>query len=127
MQLGYCGDRCDLCFRYKATKSGKREDLEYAAKLLEKAGWVSNIKNLDEIKCSGCYDIDSCEYNIKDCCIERNIKHCGECRDYPCETIEKAFSITQTNADKFKELLTQEEYEMFYNAFFMKKENLEQK
>lgn len=126
MNLAYCGNCCDLCPRYKATESGNIEDLKKVAILMKKVGWFFNLNNPEKMKCTGCQDINPCEYSIKECCIDRGIKNCSECNNYPCEKIRIAFKKTKKNAQKFKTLLSKEKYEIFNKAFFMKKENLEQ-
>ena len=124
-KIAYCGDCCNYCPKYIATLSGSKEKLKEAAILMKKVGWRYNLDDLEKTKCEGCQDVEICEYGVKKCCIERNIENCGKCTDYPCSKIEKAFEITKINAEKFKKILSKEEYEMFHKAFFLKKENLE--
>lgn len=125
MKITYCGDCCDYCPRYRATLSGNFEDLKKAAELMKKVGWPYDLNNLESMKCRGCQDIGSCEYQVKDCCIEKKISNCGECSSYPCEIISRAFEITEQNAIKFKNILSKEEYYIFTKAFFKKKENID--
>ena len=124
-KLAYCGDCCTFCPRFIATLSGSREKLKDVAYLMKKVGWHYSLDDLEENKCEGCQDVENCEYGIKECCIERNIKNCGKCIDYPCSKIEKAFRITAGYVDQFKNILSKEEYEIFRKAYFLKKENLE--
>ena len=77
------------------------------------------------MKCEGCQDVGACEFGVKECCIEKNIINCGKCVDYPCPKIENAFEITNINIEKFKKILSKEDYEIFQKAYFLKKENLE--
>lgn len=125
MKLAYCGDVCSLCPRYIATLIGKKEELSEVAILLKKVGWRDEIKPAEEMLCHGCQDIEVCEYDVKDCCKEKKIENCGKCSKYPCPKINKAFEITKLNAVKFKKILAKEEYELFYKAFFLKKEHLD--
>ena len=125
MKLAYCGDVCNLCPRYIATLSGKEEELNKVAILLKKVGWRDEIKPPEEMICHGCQDIEVCEYDVKDCCIEKKIENCGKCPKYPCPEIKRAFEITETNTKKFRKILSKEEYETFYNAYFLKKEHLD--
>ncbi|MFX0072516.1 MAG: DUF3795 domain-containing protein [Candidatus Hermodarchaeota archaeon] len=125
MKLAYCGDDCEECPRYIATLSGSKEKLKEAAVLMKKVGWRYDLETPENMKCRGCQDIEICEYNVKECCIEKKISNCGECTDYPCYKINKTFEITRINTEKFKDILTKEEYELFNKAFFSKKENLD--
>ena len=126
MKLAYCGDVCNLCPRYKATINESEEVFEELTELMVKVGW--NLDKIDEpekLKCLGCQDIEKCEYGVKECCIEKKISTCGQCSVYPCSQIKNAFEITKDYAEKFKKILTKDEYAMFNEAFFLKKENLD--
>ncbi|MBD3255701.1 MAG: DUF3795 domain-containing protein [Candidatus Lokiarchaeota archaeon] len=125
MKLAYCGDNCEECPRYIATITEKRENLKKAALLMKKVGWPYNLRDLEQMKCQGCQDMETCEYKIKDCCIGREIENCGNCVDYPCQKIKNAFHITEVNSRNFKDILTKDEYTMFQKAFFEKKLNLD--
>ena len=112
MKLASCGDVCNLCPRYVATLSGNKEELKKVAILLKKVGWRDEIKPPEEMICHGCQDIEQCEYDVKECCMEKKIENCGRCTIYPCSKIENAFEITEVNAEKFKKILSKEEYEI---------------
>ena len=92
---------------------------------MKKAGWRYDLETPENMKCRGCQDVEKCEYDVKECCIDKKINNCGECNDYPCSKINKAFEITRINTEKFKDIFTSEEYEMFNKAFFLKEKNLE--
>ena len=124
-KIAYCGDNCVYCPKFIATLSGSKEKLHQAAVLMSKVGWRYNLEDPEKNKCNGCQDVEECEYDVKKCCIERKIENCGKCSNYPCPKIEKAFEITEKNTEKFKNILSKEEYDLFRKAFFLKKENLE--
>ena len=125
IKLGCCGDDCSVCPRYVATLSGSKDELKEAVKLSKKVGWNLEKTDPEEFVCHGCQDIESCEYKVKECCIEKNIENCGQCVNYPCPIIENAFEITRGYVEKFKNLLSEAEYKTFQKAFFSKKENLD--
>ncbi|MFX1293435.1 MAG: DUF3795 domain-containing protein [Promethearchaeota archaeon] len=126
MKLAYCGDNCNFCLRYTATMSKSSEKLKKVAILWKKIGWRDKIDAPDKLICYGCATFnESCEFDVRECCIERKIENCGKCNNYPCNKIEKAYEITQNNVEKFRDILSKEEYEIFTKAFFLKKENLE--
>ena len=125
MKLAYCGDLCNECPRYIATLSGNKEKLRKVAFLMKKVNWRYDIESPEKMRCRGCEDIDSCEYGVKECCIEKGNNNCGECSDYPCSKIQNAFEITELNREKFRKILTEEEYKMFDIVFFSKKRNLD--
>ncbi len=105
--------------------SGDKEKLIEAMKLSKKVGWNLEKNDPELFKCTGCQDVESCEYNIKECCLEKKIDNCGQCESYPCSKMDKAFEITAWYAEKFKNILTPEEYEIYHDAYFLKKENLD--
>ena len=72
IRLAYCGDDCSICPRYVATLSGSKDQLKKAAELSKKVGWSLEKTAPEEFICHGCQDIESCEYNVKECCIEKN-------------------------------------------------------
>ena len=47
--IGYCGDDCDLCPRYIATKSNDSKKSKEAAILLEKVGLNNHIVSPEEM------------------------------------------------------------------------------
>jgi len=99
--------------------------LKKVAIIWNKAGWRDKIANPEEMKCYGCYSNKNCGYGIKECCLKKDIDNCGKCHLYPCHKIEDMFERTKIYADKCKELLSSEEYELINKAFFLKKENLD--
>ncbi len=124
--LACCGDRCDLCPRYIATLSNSKEKLKEVVILWKRIGWLDKIADVEEIICHGCATFESCEYNVRECCLEQKIENCGKCHSYvECNKIKNALEITQRNAEKFKDIVTKEEYEILHKAFFLKKENLD--
>ena len=124
-KIAYCGDCCTNCPKYTTNLIGNKKELKKVGHLMKKVGWRYNLDDPEKMKCEGCQDVEKCEYGVKECCIERKIENCGKCIDYPCSKIENAFEITEINVEKFKLILSKEEYEVFRKAFFLKKENLE--
>ncbi|MFX1364170.1 MAG: DUF3795 domain-containing protein [Promethearchaeota archaeon] len=126
MNLACCGDDCSYCPRYHLNLKNTKKDLTKIATLFMKVGWRENIEPVETIRCMGCDQFNGiCEYNIRECCLEKRIKNCGICEDYPCYRVKKAFKITKENTEKFKTILSKEDYDIFNKAFFQKKENLE--
>ena len=124
-KIAYCGDNCTFCPKYSANLIGSRKEIKQVAILMKKVGWRYNLDYPEKMRCEGCQDIEVCEYGVKECCIEKNIQNCGKCIDYPCPKIKKAFEITAINVEKFKNILSSEDYEIFRKAYFLKQDNLE--
>lgn len=125
-KLACCGDDCNFCLRYVATLNKDEDKLREIAILWKKIGWRDNIDPPETLICYGCDTFsETCEYNVRECCIEKNNENCGKCEDYPCDKIENAFRTTRNNAQKYRHILSKENYEIFEKAFFSKKENLD--
>ena len=126
VKIACCGDDCSYCPRFHLNLKNNKKDLTEIATLFMKVGWRDSIEPLETIRCMGCDLFDgTCEYNIRECCLEKNLENCGSCKDYSCNKVEKAFEITKENVEKFRSILSKEEYQKFNKAFFQKKENLD--
>ncbi len=91
---------------------------------MRKVGWRYNLDEPEKMVCHGCQDVEKCEYTVKECCIEKKIENCGQCVNFPCAIINKAFKKTEDYKENFKKILTKKEYNIFQKAFFSKRENL---
>jgi len=125
LELGSCGDDCNYCPRYIATRSGDIEQLKKLAALWKMAGWQDTIVSPEEMVCRGCSSINRCTLGIRECAIGKGVDNCGNCDDYPCEKISNIFKENNLLADKCKELLSEEDNKLFHKAFFSKKERLD--
>ena len=124
--IGFCGDNCALCPRYIATKNGDIHHLEKVRDLWVRVGWRDKETRPEEVACSGCISVKSCRYdNVRICAKGKGITNCGECIDYPCQDIIKAFEKTKSYEKKCKEVCSPGEYERLCKAFFLKKETLD--
>ena len=124
--LGYCGDRCDVCPRYIASQNKRIDELKKVAILWKKAGFRNNLDSPNNLVCEGCNKEKECAYdNIKQCCISKNIENCGNCREYPCNLINKAFKKTRDIEIKCSKILNPDDFKSLKIAFFQKKEYLD--
>jgi len=103
----YCGFDCHECLIYKATL---KADTEYKEFVRSKYSSKDYTLRLEDINCTGCYKdseklfkfCKECEIRI--CGIAKDIDNCGECDNYPCEKLEKAFKVdpnNKINLDRF--------------------------
>lgn len=123
--IAFCGNRCDICPRYKATKSGDSEYLSRIAALWHKLGWRDTVVSNKEISCFGCFPDLKCSHNLGDCYMEKQIETCGKCDYYSCDRIEKVMEKTESYRDKCISMIEKEDLEDILNSFFYKKENLD--
>jgi len=83
--LGACGLYCGACYHYLAS-------LEENKHLLEAA--KQQRGSLEGYSCLGCrsdvlYVHPGCsQCEIRACAESRNLTHCGQCTEYPCERIK---------------------------------------
>ena len=125
LKMGYCGDVCDYCPRYIATRSGSEEQLREVAALWHRAGARSEERPPEEMICHGCCPEKACPYGITECAREKGVANCGECEDYPCERLSRPFERLKTGPERWRKACSsEEEYERIRKAFHQKKENL---
>lgn len=90
--IGYCGLICTECPAYLATK---KDDDKLRSKTAEKWSQMygSDIKP-DNINCDGCttsgvkfHHCSECQMRL--CGIEKGVKNCGHCDEYPCAKVQE--------------------------------------
>lgn len=125
-QIGACGDDCDACPRYKATKSGNIKELEKIKELWVRIGLRDDSIPVRELSCYGCQPHKYCgSRELLDCVVNRGIDNCGYCNSYPCEIVLESFNNSELWKLKIKDKCTEEEFELLDKAFCMKKMNLD--
>jgi hypothetical protein len=120
-----CGNDCESCPRYIATKSGEESRLRDVAVLWKSVGWRAEVVSPEEIACNGCESIDWCRYGVRGCAQEHGVNNCGQCREYPCETVVEMLAHTRAYIDICRQNCTPEDFAVLEKAFFSKKDNLE--
>jgi diamine N-acetyltransferase len=121
--IGACGDNCDECPRFSATRSGSRDELACVARLWFDLGLRDRVVTPDEISCKGCLPENRCAYTVqRNCAFQKGYRNCGYCREYPCAIVADTFRITEETHRRAADISG---FESIYRAFFMKKENLD--
>lgn len=96
LKLAACGVDCNVCGLYNA-----EHDLKAAESCVEwfrGQGWIEADGNAEAVQkavqnkapfCNGCWgDSEWCgcgSIDFRKCCKKKEINHCGECHDFPCE------------------------------------------
>ena len=124
--ISYCGDLCNECPRYTATKSNSRKELEYLAELWYRLGFRDSIMDPEDMKCSGCSKEKECTEGINKCKHLENINNCGECQHFPCDNINRVFEKAEYYKEKCKGKCSEMEYQIINRAFFLKKNLLKE-
>ena len=119
--IGACGDNCSLCPRYTART---KEELNKVAELWYKVGWRKKVVSEDEINCNGCDVSNNCRYEVNKCVKEKNIRNCGQCKEYKCEKVKEMLKTTLDFEKECLEVCNNDEYEILKKAFFEKELNL---
>ena len=123
--IAACGNDCSACPRYAAPPFTKTEDeLHHTADLWMRIGYRDRVVTNQEITCMGCRPENWCRYRVVKCCVDRGIRTCAECPEYPCENMKACFEVTGSFEPKCREVCTEEEYEQLKKAFFEKEKNL---
>lgn len=82
--IAYCGLYCGACSFRLAFLENNRNHIE------KMPSCYDHLKNDPLEYCPGCRLENKCgECKIRDCAIEKNYHHCGECSDFPCDIITK--------------------------------------
>lgn len=122
MIISACGDNCTICPRFMPKTE---KELSETAVLWYKIGCRDRIVNNNEIKCYGCRPENACTYKIIECTKSHGISNCGECYEYPCNKIIKAFERTSAFEARCREICTEKEYVLLKNSAFCKQDNLD--
>ena len=126
--IAACGNGCAACPRYTAYPYEKTdEELHHTAELWMRIGYRDHIVTNEEISCTGCKPENWCRYRVIKCCVDRGIKTCGECAEYPCENIKECFEVTKTFEPTCRQACTYDEYKRMEKAFFEKEKNISDK
>jgi Protein of unknown function (DUF3795) len=104
--IAFCGLNCTGCDAFPANRSGMTlaEKKTAAEKWSELYGQGLVIKP-EEMECDGCLSTGGKLWNrcrnceVRKCGMEKQVKNCAYCRDYPCERLEKIFVIAPLGKD----------------------------
>jgi hypothetical protein len=125
--IGICGDNCQFCPRYVATKEGRPEALEKVKELWVRLGLRDPDFPAHALACHGCKPENRCAYSeLRACTKERMVDNCGLCHEYPCDLIMAAFDKTEKLYFHAIRVCTPSEMAALKKAFFTKRQTLDQ-
>lgn len=120
-----CGFKCDLCPAFSKNFTGHDYQLKIAS------GWKKyyDIEMVPEtIICDGCHgeiaegrQLPARDCQTRECVADRLLLHCGECGEYPCEHKESKMSSIETTRDKYRDAISEEEREKFFEPYDARK------
>lgn len=119
-KLAACGIDCGACGQYKVTME---QDITAAGQLVpwfRSQGWIGENEGAEAVMkrtplCRGCWDITEdcfwvCGCGSRDfriCCKGKQINHCGECSEFPCEDYKKWVDWHESHKKAMENLLSQ--------------------
>lgn len=102
-KITMCGYRCDLCKAF-ATNIKKNDQREMLSAMWQKY-YDLNIP-ANEIYCDGCRcdkpDAKRVDMGcpVRQCVIQKELNHCGECEEFPCEIFGQREGLCYEEAKK---------------------------
>ena len=97
--IAACGNNCAACPRYVAHPYEKTaEELRHTAELWMRIGYRDHVVTNEEIACHGCKPENWCRYRVVKCCMDRGIRTCRECAEYPCDNMRDCFAVTKSGS-----------------------------
>ena len=99
LKLAACGIDCNECASYKVTMEQDWNAAEVLVEWYRNMGWIGENEGAEAVMktnplCRGCWNTakDDCFFkcicgsrDFRICCTEKQINHCGECNEFPCE------------------------------------------
>ena len=128
LKLAFCGNDCNICERYIATRSGdavQAVQLEEVAVLWKRLGYRDSIEPPEKMACYGCSSALWCRFGIKECSLQSKAANCGRCGEYPCGKIETMFHWNLMHAERMKDKCSKKDYDRLLNVPDTKKQNLD--
>ena len=119
LKLAACGVNCAECASYKVTVENDIEAAESLVDWYKSQGWIGENEGAEAVIkknpiCKGCHNItDDCFWqcgcgniDFRICCEEKQINHCGECNDFPCENYTEWVSWHDSHKKAMEYLLS---------------------
>ena len=102
MRMAACGIDCSQCGSYKVTMEGTLEAAERLVDWYRSSGRIGPDEGAEAVLaknpiCKGCWDVTEdcffkcgcCNRDFRVCCNQKQIIHCGECDEFPCDDYTK--------------------------------------
>jgi hypothetical protein len=106
--IAYCGLDCGSCPTYLATLADDDQKRRETAAFYRKE-FKFDVPEKD-INCDGCPSDSGTLFsfctdcNVRRCCREKGLEHCGLCPDAPCEHLRKMFEFSSDIEKAFSTL-----------------------
>ena len=95
-KLAACGIDCNECGHYILAMENNLKTAESLVEYFRDGGWIGKNDGAKGVLkkvplCRGCWDKtdvrthDCANCFLRACCEEKQLNHCGECGEFPCE------------------------------------------
>ncbi|MFC1726548.1 DUF3795 domain-containing protein [candidate division KSB1 bacterium] len=113
-----CGYRCDLCLAFRKHVKSEKDRKRFKDGLFKFYNYRIKLENC---YCDGCLADEKDPENklmdqnckIRLCVMDKNIKNCGYCDEYPCSKVKSKFIDFEKVAAKQVEKISEDDYENF--------------
>ncbi len=103
LKMAACGIDCNVCGQYRVTTQKDIKAAESLVPWVRSQGWIGETDGAEAVMekaplCAGCWDKSAVFFflsgecgncGLRACCESRQINHCGQCVDFPCDQYEK--------------------------------------
>ncbi|MEA4823385.1 MAG: DUF3795 domain-containing protein [Clostridiaceae bacterium] len=119
LKMAACGIDCNECASYKVTMNQDLNAAELIVEWYRSRGWIGQNEGAEAVVkksplCNGCWNSNDdcffkCGCHMLTCCKEKQINHCGECNDFPCEHYKEFASGHEVHKKAMEHLLSLKE------------------
>jgi len=116
-KLAACGIDCNECGHYKITMEQNLKTAESLVEYFRDGGWIGENDGAEAVLkkvplCRGCWEKPEVRTQycadcfLRACCGERQLNHCGECGDFPCEKFIESVGDSESHKNAMEYLLS---------------------
>lgn len=116
LKMAACGIDCNNCDSYIVTKNQDLKAAEHIVEWYRNQGWIDKSEGAEAVVkkaplCNGCWNSNKdcffkCGCYMLKCCKEKQINHCAECDDFPCDEYKQFASGYEGHRKAMEKLLS---------------------
>lgn len=104
-EIAYCGIICSSCPAYRSARKPRPRAQIRVARL-----WSTKENQYEacDITCKGCTEAWGRKFShcinckVRECARKRQIRHCGECDEYPCQKLKDLYDRLDPRIKRIK-------------------------
>lgn len=120
-KIAPCGYRCNLCLAYRENNKGSDDQIRFSDGLRI---YYDYYLPIEQCYCDGCLAKDGDgiqkldpDCKIRACVIEKGLKNCAYCNEYPCEMLKAKFVFREDVEKSFGGSIPEKDYETFIKPY----------